>query len=99
MVFSMRSLPGDSDLVGEAKFLGVTLDPRLQWGLHIDSVAGKATKGIYVPRCLSSCVSVAILRMAYFAICHSHNPTPFWLGGILQRSIDCSPCKEKQLGL
>ncbi|CAH1963483.1 unnamed protein product [Acanthoscelides obtectus] len=44
MVFSMRSLPGDSDLVGEAKFLGVTLDPRLQWGLHIDSVAGKATK-------------------------------------------------------
>ncbi|CAH1971584.1 unnamed protein product [Acanthoscelides obtectus] len=43
----MRSLPGDSDLVGEAKFLGVTLDPRLQWGLHIDSVPGKATKGIY----------------------------------------------------
>ncbi|CAH1969187.1 unnamed protein product [Acanthoscelides obtectus] len=72
MVFSMRSLPGDSGLVDEAKFLGVTLDLRLQWGLHIDSVAGKATKGIYVLRSLSSCVSVEILRMAYFAICHSH---------------------------
>ncbi|CAH1966239.1 unnamed protein product [Acanthoscelides obtectus] len=65
MVFSVRSLPGDSDLVGEAKFLGVTLDPRLQRDLRKDSVAGKATKGIYVLRSLSSCVSVAKLRMAY----------------------------------
>ncbi|CAH2010963.1 unnamed protein product [Acanthoscelides obtectus] len=48
MVFSMRGLPGDSDLVGEAKFLGVTLDRRLQWVLHIDSVAGKATKDLNI---------------------------------------------------
>ncbi|CAH1984332.1 unnamed protein product [Acanthoscelides obtectus] len=35
--FFRDKIPGDSDLVGEAKFLRVTLDRRLQWGLHFDS--------------------------------------------------------------
>nr|CAI5847843.1 unnamed protein product [Callosobruchus analis] len=56
----------------EAKFLGVTLDSKLQWGPHTAKVAKKVTSGIYALRALSSCVSLHILRTAYFALIHTH---------------------------
>ena len=54
------------------KFLGVLLDPKLQWDVHLDSLARKLNTGIFMLRNLAKNVSHAALRSAYFAVCHSH---------------------------
>lgn len=70
-VFAMRNMDAE-DSSAEAVFLGVTLDSRLQWGPHINQVAKKLARGIYVLRNLSGCVSLPVLRTAYFAVFHPH---------------------------
>nr|CAI5830341.1 unnamed protein product [Callosobruchus analis] len=73
MIFAMRDIGEDlGGNVQEARFLGVTLDTRLQWGRHIDLVAKKLTKAVFVIRGLSNCVSPPVLRTAYFAIFQPH---------------------------
>nr|CAI5822017.1 unnamed protein product [Callosobruchus analis] len=71
VVFSLRDL-SDADGPSEAKFLGVILDSSLQWGSHIDKLAAKLNKSLYVLRNLYFCVSADILRIAYFSIFHTH---------------------------
>lgn len=71
IIFSMRNLSGVEN-ASEVSFLGVTLDPGLQWGKHINALAGKLCRGLYVLRNLHKCVSPDVLRTAYFAIFHTH---------------------------
>ena len=54
------------------RFLGVLLDPKLQWNVHLDSVANKLNTATFMLRNLANNVSQNALRTAYFAICHSH---------------------------
>ena len=70
VVFSMRG--GVNLQVEETKFLGVYLDQRLQWGPHINQVASKLTRGLYLLRNLANNVSVSVLRTAYFGVFHAH---------------------------
>lgn len=71
MLFAMRPL-NEWEGITEAKFLGVTLDTKLQWGPHTTKVSAKVSKGIYVLRGLSKNVSHEILRTAYFALVQAH---------------------------
>lgn len=72
IVFSMRDLTGAEQGGESVKFLGVYLDPGLQWGAHIEAVAGKLSKNLYLLRSLRACVSNEVLRTAYYALFHSH---------------------------
>lgn len=70
MVFTLR----DNVDLGSAetvRFLGVTLDPKLNWVPHIDELATKLGRNIFLLRNLAASVSPAVLRTAYFALCHS----------------------------
>lgn len=71
MLFAVRPL-NEWGGITEAKFLGVTLDTKLQWGPHTTKISGKVSKGIYVLRGLSKNVSHEILRTAYFALVQTH---------------------------
>lgn len=72
LVFSQRQNITESDLVNPVKFLGVHLDPKLNWGAHIDQLAGKLSKNIYVIRCLKGTVDSEVLLTAYHALISSH---------------------------
>ena len=48
------------------RFLGVTLDPALSWEGHIDYLAKKISKNIFLIRNLVNLLPGDILRMAYF---------------------------------
>ncbi|CAH2211312.1 jg23354 [Pararge aegeria aegeria] len=52
-------------------FLGVTLDNKLQWGAHIDSLAGKLSSAAYAVRKIRQITDVEIARLVYFAYFHS----------------------------
>lgn len=71
IVCSLRDING-IDQTPEAMFLGVTLDLGLHWGAHIDQVAKKLTKTVYIIRNLSACVSPTVLVTAYYALFQSH---------------------------
>nr|WP_253308705.1 reverse transcriptase family protein [Rickettsia endosymbiont of Ceutorhynchus assimilis] len=71
MVFSLRDCETDLETEDEVRFLGVILDSKLKWDCHIDSLAAKISKSVFVLRSLSNAVSNKILRTAYFALCHS----------------------------
>lgn len=52
--------------------LGIKLDQRLTWASHVDQVCARVSSGMYVLRGLVSLVSIEVLKMAYFALIHSH---------------------------
>lgn len=54
------------------KFLGVILDPKLNWNDHVDYISGKIAKNIYVIRNLRPVVSDVVLLMAYHSLIESH---------------------------
>ncbi|KAH1013215.1 hypothetical protein HUJ05_012239 [Dendroctonus ponderosae] len=72
MIFAMRDVGDCENALAEADFLGVTLDSGLRWGPHIDGVARKLTRGVYVLRSLSARVSLHVLKTVYYAFFHSH---------------------------
>lgn len=72
IVFSLRAVNNCNDCVTETGFLGVTLDANLQWEPHINEVAKKLARGLYAIRSLSNCVSLVLLKTAYYSIFHSH---------------------------
>ncbi|CAH0555902.1 unnamed protein product [Brassicogethes aeneus] len=53
------------------KFLGVVIDNKISWKNHVDEVAKKLSKNIYLLRNLSKSVSLPVLKTAYFSLCHS----------------------------
>lgn len=52
--------------------LGTKLQPNLCWDTHIEHIASKLNKNIYLLRNLSSCVSQEVLRIVYFGLIQSH---------------------------
>ena len=71
MVFTLRDMGGEDAGVCSAKFLGVHVDQKLQWGSHIDDLCKNLSRSIFVLRNLASCVSHKVVRAAYFSIFHS----------------------------
>lgn len=72
VVFSLRDVGTLNEHVDGNKFLGVYIDPKTQWNQHIEAVALKLRRNLYLLRRLAENVSVAVLRTAYYAIFHSH---------------------------
>uniref|UniRef100_A0A6P7FUC1 Uncharacterized protein LOC114331063 n=1 Tax=Diabrotica virgifera virgifera TaxID=50390 RepID=A0A6P7FUC1_DIAVI len=70
VVFSLRDTQNVNDGMSSVRFLGVLLDPKLQWGEHINSK--KLAKNLFVLRNLASNVSHKVLITAYHAIFQSH---------------------------
>lgn len=54
------------------KFLGVCIDSSLSWQQHIDSIADKLCRNIYLMRNLANSLSRKILRTAFFALIQTH---------------------------
>ncbi|CAH2234017.1 jg9919 [Pararge aegeria aegeria] len=52
-------------------FLGMTLDCKLQWGTHIDTLAGKLSSAAYAVRKIRQISDVETARLVYFAYFHS----------------------------
>lgn len=72
MVFSLRDHNiSEFELCNSVRFLGVTLDTGLTWQTHVDVLAGRLRKSVFVLRSLSNSVSQGTLRAAYFALCHA----------------------------
>jgi hypothetical protein len=55
----------------DIKFLGLTLDNRLNWKAHIDNIFSKLSRSSYTIRILKQTLSQDILLMTYFAYFHS----------------------------
>lgn len=71
MLLSLRDRPV-GDHVKSARFLGLHIDPFLQWHAHGDRLSGKLSSNIYLLRNLSRCVSRRVVLTAYYALCQSH---------------------------
>lgn len=68
------SLLNESLVVNEqsfVNFLGIQIDPKLNWQYHIDVLAKKITSCIFLLRRLSSIVSKTVLLTAYFSFFQS----------------------------
>lgn len=72
MVFSLREVGNVNDRVPQTTFLGVLIDPKAQWSIHIEAVATKLGRNLYLLRHLAENISPTVLRTAYFANFHSH---------------------------
>lgn len=67
-MFSLR----DAGNVSDVKFLGMNLDLKLKWNMHIDNLEKKLARGLFILRVLTKNVSCDILMTLYYAIFHSH---------------------------
>lgn len=59
------------NLVPSTVFLGVTLDAKLQWGPHIEALAGKLSSAAFAIRKIRQVTDEATARLVYFAYFHS----------------------------
>lgn len=71
MTFTLREVSSDNADFDKTKFLGVTLDCKLKWNMHVESVCKKLASSVFVVRNLNECVSKATLRSVYFSLFHS----------------------------
>jgi len=53
------------------KLLGITLDSKLNWSAHIDSVCSRLSRVLYLLRNLKKCIPMSYLKVAYFAFFNS----------------------------
>jgi hypothetical protein len=54
------------------KFLGVYIDPQLNFKYHIDTIAKKLSKSLYFMRSAKNIISLSAMRSVYYAMFHSH---------------------------
>ena len=65
-------MDGDSlELVDSTVFLGVTIDPKLQWGPHITALAKKLSSAVYAIKKIRQLTNVDTARLVYFSYFHS----------------------------
>ena len=57
--------------VSSVNILGVHIDSELTWSTHGDYLAARVGRNVFLLRRLSFSVDTNILRMVYFAVCHS----------------------------
>ena len=62
----------DLEIDDHAKYLGIHLDNRLSWNLHVEKLCKKLQKAIGVMVRLQTILSNSALRSIYFAIFHQH---------------------------
>ena len=81
MIFSIKDKPPDinisisNNLIGRTevhKFLGVHIDERLTFGVHISKLCTKISRGIGMLRRVKPLVSQDVLKQLYYAFIHSH---------------------------
>jgi hypothetical protein len=53
------------------KFLGMTMNNKLNWNNHVDSITKKLSKACYMLRNAKTCMSASSLMMIYYAFFHS----------------------------
>ena len=58
--------------VHSTKFLGIIIDDRLKWDLHVNHVCSKISSGIFSMKCLSNLGTSNVLRYVYLANVQSH---------------------------
>lgn len=63
-----RNVPKQPPVV----LLGLVIDQRLTWASHVDRVCSKVSSGMFALRNLVPLVSLSVVKMAYFALVHSH---------------------------
>uniref|UniRef100_A0A1B6KI47 Reverse transcriptase domain-containing protein n=1 Tax=Graphocephala atropunctata TaxID=36148 RepID=A0A1B6KI47_9HEMI len=66
------SLSSKKEEICSLKFLGIFLQTDLKWENHIDNVAAKLAKGLFLLRSLKSSVTPDILLSIYYAYIQSH---------------------------
>ena len=54
------------------KFLGVLIDPSLNFKCHIDSLIGKISKSLYFLRSVKNVLTTPALKSIYYSTVHSH---------------------------
>ena len=70
LYFSLRSLQ-DMEFSTSVRFLGVKIDPKLTWNLHIDEVCCKVASGVFALRSLVRVVSERVVLSVYYACVES----------------------------
>lgn len=59
------------DFIDSARFLGITLDSKLQWGAHIETLSYRLSSAIYAIRKIRKLTDVPTARLVYFSYFHS----------------------------
>lgn len=59
------------EFVRSTLFLGITLDSKLQWGLHIASIVGRLSSAVFAIGKMRQLTNVATARLVYFAYFNS----------------------------
>lgn len=70
LTFSLRNLNNVNE-IDHVKFLGVYLDPKLKWDVHIDNVAKRLRTSVFILRNLAASVSQSTIMSAYHSLFHS----------------------------
>lgn len=63
----MRELNEVYDNINSVKFLGLSIEPKLQWNKHINIVVTWLASDVFLLKNLDNKVSKYVLRTAYFA--------------------------------
>jgi hypothetical protein len=58
--------------VSFVKYLGILIDPRLDFQLHISSVMIKCSSAIGIMKRLNGCLNLNVRRLICFGLIHSH---------------------------
>ena len=61
-----------SKIVSSVRFLGIHVESGLGWHTHIDNIAKKISKGLYMLRILKTNITTEALHSVYYAYIHSH---------------------------
>lgn len=68
-IFGLRESIGDAVF---PKFLGLTLDPKLNWHQHIGNLKKKLCSGIFALRRICGVLDTACIKQAYYGLFQSH---------------------------